>query len=246
VFLQPEDGNAKTAVAEKDFRLQKEFSLLGRKWFLPKMKYLIFRVHPDINPDVLAAATDYKTDADFYVEAQGRIGGGYRYEIRENLNSEMDFLTPKKKEKRMDKKIMAQAIDKLKECLDLVKAALLADAPAAAATATEAPTATPAKEEKAPAKRGRPKSDAKKEEPKEEEDDFGNDEAEEEEDDFAGLDDKKKEVTAEELRTKLVEFATKKSKDEAYKILAKFKAKKVNDLKPEQFAEVYAALEAGM
>jgi hypothetical protein len=69
-------------------------------------------------------------------------------------------------------------------------------------------------------------------------------------DDFAGLDEEaeeEKEIDEAMLRSKLVEYAKAKGgKEAAFAVLAKFKAKAVKDLKPEQYAKVYAALDAGL
>lgn len=65
---------------------------------------------------------------------------------------------------------------------------------------------------------------------------------EEEEDDLAEVEEKPAPVTSETLRSMLVEYAQKHSKDKAYAVLAKFGAKKVADLKPESYAKVQAAL----
>lgn len=82
-------------------------------------------------------------------------------------------------------------------------------------------------------------SDLKNEPEAGDEDDFGDlldDEEEEAEE----------EITEQVLRSKLVDFAKAKSKDEAYKVLGKFGAKKVQDLKPSQYGKVHSALEAAM
>lgn len=51
------------------------------------------------------------------------------------------------------------------------------------------------------------------------------------------------EITEDQLRTALVEFAQANSKDGAYAILKKYGAKKVNELKKEDFPRVLAELE---
>lgn len=53
----------------------------------------------------------------------------------------------------------------------------------------------------------------------------------------------KNEITEDMLRTALVEFATNNTKDKAYAILGKYGAKKVNELKKEDFPRVLAELE---
>lgn len=50
-------------------------------------------------------------------------------------------------------------------------------------------------------------------------------------------------ITEDQLRNALVEFAQENSKDEAYAILGKYGAKKVNELKKEDFPRVLAELE---
>ena len=54
---------------------------------------------------------------------------------------------------------------------------------------------------------------------------------------------KKSEITEDQLRTALVEYAQANSKEGAYAILGKYGAKKVNELKKEDFPRVLAELE---
>lgn len=54
---------------------------------------------------------------------------------------------------------------------------------------------------------------------------------------------KKSEITEDQLRTALVEYAQANNKDAAYAILGKYGAKKVNELKKEDFPRVLAELE---
>jgi len=68
-------------------------------------------------------------------------------------------------------------------------------------------------------------------------------------DDFGDLEERKEEkvdVTPELLRKTLVDFARAKSKEEAYEVLGKFGAKKVQDLKPADHEKVYNALKKAM
>lgn len=53
-------------------------------------------------------------------------------------------------------------------------------------------------------------------------------------------------VDAELLRNKLVEYAQKHTKEQAFGILAKYNAKKVNDLSPENMTKVYSEIQAGL
>ena len=127
----------------------------------------------------------------------------------------------------------------------------------ASAVVNEKASSDPVAEEVSPksaaAKKG--KKAEKKEEVKEEidtdpfsMDDLKN-EPEADVDDFGDLEERKEEkvdVTPELLRKTLVDFARAKSKEEAYEVLGKFGAKKVQDLKPADHEKVYNALKKAM
>jgi len=63
----------------------------------------------------------------------------------------------------------------------------------------------------------------------EEDDEFG---------DFGEVEETKAEFTAEQVREALKAYAASNGKDEAYKVLAQFGAKKIADIKEDQFADV--------
>lgn len=69
----------------------------------------------------------------------------------------------------------------------------------------------------------------------------------EKEEDFGDFGDfteeKKAEFTAEQVREALMKYAKTNGKDEAYKVLAQFGAKKIADIKEEQFADVMAEVQ---
>lgn len=81
--------------------------------------------------------------------------------------------------------------------------------------------------------------DSSSDDPADFEDD-SNDDAEEGDDDFAGMDEKK--PTVEDLRAALVAYAQKHTKEKAYAVLAKFKAKKANEVKEADIPKAIAAL----
>lgn len=108
-------------------------------------------------------------------------------------------------------------------------------APKAAAPTEKTAEATDEKPKKVKVKKEEPKVEAKEEVS---EDDFDSDFGD-------ASSDAEPEITPELLRTKLVEYAQKHSKEKAYSILGKYGAKKVNDLKPDKFQKVYNELQAG-
>ena len=68
------------------------------------------------------------------------------------------------------------------------------------------------------------------------------------EDDFAATPEEpeEKEVTADDLKKSLVEFASKHGKEKAFAILGKHGAKKVADLPPAKIGKVYSEIQAGL
>lgn len=67
----------------------------------------------------------------------------------------------------------------------------------------------------------------------EEDDEFG---------DFGEVEEEKSEFTADQVREALKKYAKDNGKDEAYKVLAQFGAKKIADIKEDQFSDVMAEI----
>lgn len=230
------------------------------------MKWEVWAIRDDGKQKFLMAKTNFYNDAVFVKDAQGRING-WKLEINEAQGSRNFFKRLKgermNNEKQIDianRRLIYSLVTGGLEYLTALKQALDAEG---SDDANNSPANTSASTNDEPQKRKRRtkaeiEAAKKVEEEKEEQDeidvsDLASDDAPEaeevEEDDLADFEEEKpkKEVTPEDVRAKLVEFAQKHSKEKAYSILEKFaKTRKTADVKPADLPKLMAELEKGL